>query len=137
MLVECARSLHKRAASRRTVYGAYGYDRPRGIISLDELDLYPFPGFRNPIKKWPLPLKTTKVRNKPNEFIENSTNTVKINEKRATMKSLMLTLPCIALSFGVENIITQPSEQRRSFVDWGAFHVEPSHLYNLKNYNNH
>jgi len=65
----------------------------------------------------------------------NSTNTVKINEKRATMKSLMLTLPCIALSFGVENIIMQPSEQRRSFVDWGAFHVEPSHLYNLKNYN--
>ena len=76
MLVECARSLHKHAASRRTVYGAYGYDRPRGIISLDELDVYPFPGFRNPIKKWPLPLKTTKVRNTPNEFIENSTYTV-------------------------------------------------------------
>ena len=63
-----------------------------------------------------------------------SSNTVKINDKRVDTKRLMLGFPCIALSFGVENIILQTSEQRRSFLDWGAFHVEPSHLYNFKNY---
>ena len=63
-----------------------------------------------------------------------SPNVVKINDKRVNTKTLMLGFPCIALSFGVENIILQSSEQRRGFLDWGAFHVEPSHLYNFKNY---
>ena len=63
-----------------------------------------------------------------------SPNLVKINDKRVNTKTLMLGLPCIALSFGVENIILQSSEQRRGFLDWGAFHVEPSHLFNFKNY---
>ena len=43
-------------------------------------------------------------------------------------------MPCIALSFGVENIIIQSSEQRRGVLDWGSFHVEPNHLTNFKNY---
>ena len=64
----------------------------------------------------------------------SSPNIVKINDKRVNTKTLMLGLPCIALSFGVENIILQSPEQRRSFIDWGSFHVEPSHLYNFKNY---
>ena len=64
----------------------------------------------------------------------NSPKIVKVDEKRVTTKTLLLTLPCIALSFGVENIIIQSSEQRRGFLDWGAFHVEPNHLTNFKNY---
>jgi DNA replication and repair protein RecF len=57
-----------------------------------------------------------------------------LNDKRVTARALLLTLPCIALSFGVENIIIQSSEQRRGFLDWGSFHVEPKHLTNFKNY---
>jgi len=64
----------------------------------------------------------------------NAPNIVKINDKRVSTKILMLSLPCIALSFGSENIINQPSDQRRSFLDWGTFHVEPTHLINYKNY---
>ena len=63
-----------------------------------------------------------------------SPNIVKVNDKRVTTKTLLLTLPCIALSFGVENIIIQSSDQRRGFLDWGAFHVEPKHLFHFKNY---
>ena len=64
----------------------------------------------------------------------NSPKTSKVNDKRVTAKTLLLTLPCIALSFGVENIIIQAGEQRRGFLDWGSFHVEPNHLTNFKNY---
>jgi len=64
----------------------------------------------------------------------NSLKVVKVNDKRVTARALLLTLPCIALSFGVENIIIQSSEQRRGFLDWGSFHVEPKHLTNFKNY---
>ena len=64
----------------------------------------------------------------------SSPKIVKVNDKRVTTKTLLLTLPCIALSFGVENIIIQSSEQRRGVLDWGSFHVEPKHLTNFKNY---
>ena len=64
----------------------------------------------------------------------SSVKTVKVNDKRVTAKTLLLALPCIALSFGVENIIIQPSEQRRGVLDWGSFHVEPNHLTYFKNY---
>lgn len=64
----------------------------------------------------------------------SSPKTVKVNDKRVTAKTLLLALPCIALSFGVENIIIQASEQRRGVLDWGSFHVEPNHLTNFKNY---
>ena len=64
----------------------------------------------------------------------SSLKIVKVNDKRVTARALLLTLPCIALSFGVENIIIQSSEQRRGFLDWGSFHVEPKHLTNFKNY---
>ena len=63
-----------------------------------------------------------------------SSKVVKVNDKKVTTKTLLLTLPCIALSFGVENIIIQSSEQRRGVLDWGSFHVEPNHLTNFKNY---
>ena len=82
-------------------------------------------------------LKVVKCGDNINIYTEKSLSSskiVKVNEKKVTAKTLLLTLPCIALSFGVENIIIQSSEQRRGFLDWGSFHVEPNHLANFKNY---
>ena len=82
-------------------------------------------------------LKTVKCGETLEIYTEKSLNSAKIskvNDKKVTVKTLLLTLPCIALSFGVENIIIQAAEQRRGFLDWGSFHVEPNHLANFKNY---
>tara|TARA_B110000196_G_scaffold305463_1_gene303105 strand:- start:302 stop:1249 length:948 start_codon:yes stop_codon:yes gene_type:complete len=82
-------------------------------------------------------LKAIKCGDNLNIYTEKSLSSlkiVKVNDKRVTARALLLTLPCIALSFGVENIIIQSSEQRRGFLDWGSFHVEPKHLTNFKNY---
>ena len=82
-------------------------------------------------------LKASKCGDNINIYTEKSLSSskiVKLNDKKVTAKTLLLTLPCVALSFGVENIIIQSSEQRRGFLDWGAFHVEPKHLVNFKNY---
>ena len=82
-------------------------------------------------------LKAVKCGDSLDIYTEKSLSSpkiVKVNDKRVTTKTLLLSLPCIALSFGVENIIIQSSEQRRGFLDWGAFHVEPKHLTNFKNY---
>ena len=64
----------------------------------------------------------------------NAINIAKINNKRSSAKTLSLAFPCIALSFGVENIINQSSENRRSFLDWGSFHVKPTHSALFTNY---
>ena len=82
-------------------------------------------------------LKAVKCGDNLDIYTEKSLSSlkiVKVNDKRVTARALLLTLPCIALSFGVENIIIQSSEQRRGFLDWGSFHVEPKHLTNFKNY---
>ena len=82
-------------------------------------------------------LKAVKCNDNIDIYTEKSLSSskiIKVNEKKVTAKTLLLTLPCIALSFGVENIIIQSSEQRRGFLDWGSFHVEPNHLTNFKNY---
>ena len=82
-------------------------------------------------------LKAVKCGDNLDIYTEKSLSSpkiVKVNEKKVTTKILLLTLPCIALSFGIENIIIQSSEQRRGFLDWGSFHVEPKHLTNFKNF---
>lgn len=61
-------------------------------------------------------------------------NSVKINESRISAKDLLLSFPVLALNFGVENIITGPSESRRSLLDWGSFHVEHSYIDLYKNF---
>ena len=58
----------------------------------------------------------------------NSANISKINDKKVSVRTLMITTPVIALTFGTENTVTQSSEYRRGLLDWGAFHVEPSYL---------
>lgn len=62
-------------------------------------------------------------------------NVVKINDVRFSAKDLLLAFPVLALNFGVDNIITGPSESRRSLLDWGAFHVEHTYLDLYKNFN--
>ena len=62
------------------------------------------------------------------------TNSTRINDKRCSSKDLFLTLPVLALNFGVENIVTGSSEDRRSLLDWGTFHVEHDYLIKYKNY---
>ena len=62
-------------------------------------------------------------------------NIVKINDIRSSAKDLFLAFPVLALNFGVENIITGPSDSRRSLLDWGAFHVEHSYIDLYKNFN--
>ena len=59
---------------------------------------------------------------------------IKYDEKRISASKLLLSFPVVALSFGTENIINLGSSSRRSLLDWGAFHVEPSYLSLFKDY---
>ena len=88
-------------------------------------------------KKLLISLKSTKTTQKHHIIIEktlSSANSAKINEKKASVKDIMLTTPVIALTFGTENAITQSADYRRGLLDWGAFHVEPSYLPLYKQY---
>ena len=58
----------------------------------------------------------------------------KINEKKCSSKDLFLTFPVLPLNFGAENIVTGSSEDRRSLLDWGTFHVKHDHLTVFKSY---
>ena len=88
-------------------------------------------------KKLQLSLKSTKMNVKSHISIEkklNSLNFAKINDKKATVRDVMLETPIIALTFGTENAVTQSADYRRGLLDWGAFHVEPSYLSLYKQY---
>tara|TARA_Y100000741_G_scaffold243247_1_gene186514 strand:- start:6795 stop:7850 length:1056 start_codon:yes stop_codon:yes gene_type:complete len=88
-------------------------------------------------KKLQLSLKSTKINENNLISIEkklNSVNSAKINDKKATVKDIMLATPVIALTFGTENAVTQSADYRRGLLDWGAFHVEPSYLSLYKQY---
>ena len=61
-------------------------------------------------------------------------NFSKINEKRCSAKDLFLSFPVLALNFGAENIVTGSSDERRSLLDWGTFHVEHKYLLVFKDY---
>ena len=58
----------------------------------------------------------------------------KINDERASTKQLLEAFPVLALNFGSSNIISGSSEDRRSLLDWGSFHVEHSYLDLYKDY---
>ena len=88
-------------------------------------------------KKLQISIKSSKITDIHTLSIEkklNSVNSAKINDKKATIKDVMLAMPVIALTFGTENAVTQSSEYRRGLLDWGAFHVEPSYLSLYKQY---
>jgi len=57
-----------------------------------------------------------------------------LNDKRISGRSLSLEFPLICLAFGNENVVTSPAETRRTIIDWGAFHVEQSHLEVFQSY---
>tara|TARA_Y100000590_G_scaffold145430_2_gene167270 strand:- start:37407 stop:38519 length:1113 start_codon:yes stop_codon:yes gene_type:complete len=57
-----------------------------------------------------------------------SSNSAKVNGKMIGAKQISSMFPTISLSFGTENIVNQPSEARRSLIDWGVFHVKPESL---------
>ena len=58
----------------------------------------------------------------------------KINDKKASAKQLFIDLPVLALNFGSTNIVTTNSDERRSFLDWGVFHVEHNYIDIFKDY---
>lgn len=58
----------------------------------------------------------------------------KINDKKASAKQLFINLPVLALNFGSTNIVTTNSDERRSFLDWGVFHVEHNYIDIFKDY---
>ena len=64
----------------------------------------------------------------------NGANVNKINDKKASARQLFIDFPVLALNFGSSNIITGTSEDRRSFLDWGVFHVEHSYIDIYKDY---
>ena len=57
-----------------------------------------------------------------------SHNIAKNNLRVIGAKEIARLFPVLALAFGNENIINQPSEFRRSILDWGLFHVEHNYL---------
>ena len=61
-------------------------------------------------------------------------NSILFNEKRTALKQLLHEFPVLALNFGAENVVTGTSDDRRSLLDWGTFHVEPNFLEIYKNY---
>ena len=88
--------------------------------------------------------KTLKVLLKYTKSGENTTisveknltsgSTNKINDKKASAKQLFINLPVLALNFGSTNIVTTNSDERRSFLDWGVFHVEHNYIDIFKDY---
>ena len=58
-----------------------------------------------------------------------------INEIKASTKDCLCRLPVISLCFGVENLFNTSSENRRSLIDSGLFHVKHEYLQRLQNYN--
>ena len=81
------------------------------------------------------------------KFSENTSNDVIIfekylnkpkrlylNEKLTSVSNTMRHLPVQILNFGNQNIFNQKSDVRRSYIDWGVFHVEPSYNELLKTF---
>ena len=88
-------------------------------------------------KELKIALNVTKNNDKHIISLEKSLKSsisIKYDEKRVSASKLSLSFPVIALSFGTENIINLGSDSRRSLLDWGAFHVEPSYLSLFKDY---
>ncbi|PJD93467.1 MAG: DNA replication/repair protein RecF [Legionella sp.] len=60
---------------------------------------------------------------------------IKLNQQFCSATSqLAYALPCQIVYADIFQIIDAGSAQRRSLLDWGMFHVEPSYLTVLKNY---
>ena len=55
-----------------------------------------------------------------------------MNDKNISVTQSMRSLPIQILNFGNHNIFNQKSDVRRSFIDWGVFHVEPRYGDELK-----
>ena len=92
----------------------------------------------NESKNFQISLKIIQNTLKSTITIEKKLNASKkllINEKLSSTKQSLLLLPVLSMNFGYQNIFTQSSEHRRSFIDWGVFHVEHEHYNALKDYN--
>ena len=57
------------------------------------------------------------------------------NDKNISVSQSMRHLPVQILNFGNQNIFNQKSDSRRSLIDWGVFHVEPSYSDLLRSLN--
>ena len=100
------------------------------LTDLDKLANYQSKGYKISVKF---------VQNSSNDVIifEKSLNCPKklhYNDKPATVVQSMRCLPVQILNFGNQNIFNQKSDSRRSFIDWGVFHVEPSYSDLLKSF---
>ena len=58
-----------------------------------------------------------------------------INDNKVSTKECLCKLPVISLCFGVENLFNTSSDNRRSLIDGGLFHVKHEYLSKLQNYN--
>ncbi len=92
---------------------------------------------RNHSKVLQVLLKYTKSAENSSISIEKhltGTNINKIDGKKASARQLFTNLPVLALNFGSTNIVTTNSDERRSFLDWGVFHVEHDYIDIFKSY---
>jgi len=91
----------------------------------------------NQKKELKITLNVSKISENHSICLNKSLKTpisAQVDEKKIPAGKLSLAFPVIALSFGTENIINLGSEARRSLLDWGLFHVEPSYLSLFKDY---
>ena len=58
-----------------------------------------------------------------------------IDGNKASTKDCLLKLPVISLCFGSENLFNTTSDNRRSFIDAGLFHVKHEYMPKLQSYN--
>ncbi len=64
----------------------------------------------------------------------NKSKKLLFNDRSITVAQSMRHLPVQILNFGNQNIFNQKSDTRRSFIDWGVFHVEPNYSDLLKSF---
>jgi len=64
----------------------------------------------------------------------NKPKKLHLNDKNISVSQSMRCLPVQILNFGNHNIFNQKSDTRRSFIDWGVFHVEPTYGDELRSF---
>ena len=97
---------------------------------LDKLANYNSNGFKISIKFCEKELNSLIVFQK----MLNSPKKLHYNDKLTSVSQSMRFLPTQILNFGNQNIFNQNSDARRSLIDWGVFHVEPSYSDLLKSF---
>ena len=97
---------------------------------LDKLANYNSRGFKISIKICEKELNRLIILQK----VLNSPKKLHCNDKPTSVSQSMRFLPTQILNFGNQNIFNQNSDARRSLIDWGVFHVEPSYNDLLKSF---